>query len=431
MEYEEALEWIHSREKFKIKPGLERMKAMMAELGHPEKQLRAVHIAGTNGKGSTVSFLRSLLQQQGYQVGTFTSPYIVRFNERISLTGVPIDDEELVKLVEKIEPITKKIAAGKWGEPTEFETITAMAFLYFANKEPDVVLLETGLGGRYDSTNVIEPMLAIITNVGLDHLQILGDTHEDIAYEKAGIIKPAIPTITGVTVERAFKVIRKQALQMHSPLLTWQTDFKTTPLFSDEEGEHFNFFNDRGEKYAMTSPLKGRHQISNAALALQAAEILHDQGFTLNSSLYQQGLRATNWPARFEIMQKEPTVILDGAHNLEGVTALMNTLEAYYPDEKKTLLFTALKDKPLDKMVPKLTAYFDQTIFTTFDFPRSLTGEELRAFSPVGGAVENTYQKVISNFQVTGTENEILVIAGSLYFVSDARKYFEKNTGLC
>src|SRR3954469_23771105 len=207
--YSEALEWIHARLRLGIKPGLKRMEWMMAKLANPERELKAVHIGGTNGKGSTVTFLQSILEAAGYSVGTFTSPYIEQFNERISVNGKPISDKEILDLTNVIRPLADELEETELGGPTEFEVITAMSFYYFANvNQVDIVLYEVGLGGRFDSTNIIQPIASVITNIGLDHTNILGHTYEEIAFEKAGIIKEGTPTFTAVKNKNAIRVIK-------------------------------------------------------------------------------------------------------------------------------------------------------------------------------------------------------------------------------
>ncbi|GAF64090.1 folylpolyglutamate synthase [Bacillus sp. TS-2] len=222
---EEVIDWIHSLLSFGIKPGLKRMEWMLGTLGNPEKKSTFIHIAGTNGKGSTVSYLRNVLQSAGYSVGTFTSPYIECFEERISLNGHPISEEHLVQSAQLIRPLAEELAQTELGSPTEFEVITAIAFNYFAEMKPDIVLMEVGLGGRLDSTNVLTPIASVITSIGHDHMHILGDTLEEIAFEKAGIIKLDIPVISGVKQKQAQEVIRKVSKQKNAALFQIEEDY--------------------------------------------------------------------------------------------------------------------------------------------------------------------------------------------------------------
>ncbi|MGR9049183.1 bifunctional folylpolyglutamate synthase/dihydrofolate synthase [Halobacillus faecis] len=431
MEYEEAIAWIHSREKFKVKPGLKRMEWMMERLGHPEKKFRSVHIAGTNGKGSTLSFLRHILQQQGMSVGTFTSPYIERFNERISVDGQAIEDEVLAELVIRIRPLSEELRQTPLGEPTEFEIITAMAMLYFSEAALDIVLMETGLGGRFDSTNILTPVLSLITNIGHDHMNVLGSTIAEIAEEKAGIIKPEIPVVTGVKQQEAIKVITKKAQSCHSKVFRLYDDFDVTHQSSSHEGESFVFSNGTFHSETFVSQMKGPHQVENASLAIQSAEVLSSLGIQMDRSLYEKGIASTRWPARFEIVKDKPLTIIDGAHNEEGTSALVETVKRHYSGKKIILVYSALEDKPVKKMLKHLETVVDTAYMTTFDFPRALKGHELAEYSGITKtfAVED-YKQAIRKASSNVGEGDVLLITGSLYFISQVREYFEIKENL-
>ncbi|MGP4067583.1 bifunctional folylpolyglutamate synthase/dihydrofolate synthase [Halobacillus sp. B29] len=424
--YQEAIQWIHSREKFKVKPGLKRMEWMMEELGHPEKKLNAIHIAGTNGKGSTVTFLSNLLQTQGYDVGTFTSPYIIRFNERISMNGEAIPDAELAALTEAIKPLAEKLKDTSLGEPTEFEIITAMAVLYFSQKHLDFILFEVGLGGRYDSTNIIQPLLTVITNIGLDHINILGNTREQIAYEKAGIIKPNTPLITGAKEESVLSVLKEQASLYKAPVSILGKDFQVEHKKSSLEGESFEFINSSFHSGDLLSPMKGRHQVDNAALALQTMEQLKQRGADINRTQYSRGLLRTYWPARFETICTNPVTIIDGAHNEEGTRALVDTMKRHFSGKRVHLIYSALEDKPVVTMLEILKEIVDVAYMTTFEFPRAMTGSELTELSPIADTITvSDYVQAIRQAMSTMKTGEVLLVTGSLYFISEIRKYFE------
>ncbi|MBM7554611.1 bifunctional folylpolyglutamate synthase/dihydrofolate synthase [Thalassobacillus pellis] len=425
MTYEEAIDWIHSREKFKIKPGLKRMEWMMKRLGHPEKGLNAIHIAGTNGKGSTLSFIRSLLQQQGNQVGTFTSPYIITFNERISIDGVPIRDEEWVDLVSAIRPLAEELGETSLGEPTEFEVITAMAILYFNKAELDFVIFEAGLGGRYDSTNIISPIMTVITNIGLDHINILGDTYEQIAAEKAGIIKQGVPLITAVDDDIAFKVIKEEADDKGAQVFRLGKEFSVLRKESTNDGEQFTFTMKDYISEPFLTRLKGRHQVLNASVALAAVEILSIE-YHFDRAIYQKGIMSTDWPGRFEQISTNPAVVLDGAHNEEGTISMIDTLKVHFPHHKKYLLYAALSDKPITGMLSRLAGSFDRVIFTGFAFPKSMKGSELLQLYP-GENADSTedWKSSLEDIMSNLNQDDVLVVTGSLYFVSEVRKYLE------
>ncbi|MBN9653847.1 bifunctional folylpolyglutamate synthase/dihydrofolate synthase [Halobacillus sp. GSS1] len=426
MEYEEAIDWIHSREKFKVKPGLKRMEWMMERLGHPEKKFRSVHIAGTNGKGSTLSFLRYILQQQGMSVGTFTSPYIEKFNERISVDGQSIQDEALAEFVLRVKPLSEELGQTHLGEPTEFEIITAVAMLYFSETSLDLVLIETGLGGRFDSTNILTPVLSLITNIGHDHMNVLGSTIREIAEEKAGIIKPEIPVVTGVKQQEAIEVITQKARSCHSKVFRLGRDFNITHQSSSDDGESFVFANETFHPETFVSQMKGPHQVENASLAIQAAEVLRALGIQIDRNLYRKGITSTRWPARFEKVMDAPLTIIDGAHNEEGTSALVETVKRHYADKRVVLVYSALEDKPVKKMLNQLESVVDKAYMTTFEFPRALKGHELAEYSDIAETVAiEDYKQAIQIASEQVGEDGILLITGSLYFISRIREYFE------
>jgi len=426
--YQEALDWIHARLKLGIKPGLKRMEWMMERLGRPETKIKAVHIGGTNGKGSTVTYLRSILQAGGYTVGTFTSPYIEQFNERISVNGKPISDQEILDLTNVIVPLADELEETDLGGPTEFEVITAMAFYYFAHVyQPDIVLYEVGLGGRFDSTNVIKPLASIITNIGLDHTNILGDTHEEIAFEKAGIIKEHTPIFTAVQHPGARKVIEEQAEQLEAPFYPIGEDFFLIGQRSLPKGEAFTLETKSARLDDLQISMIGRHQTENAALAVRTAQYLAQQGFPLTEDAIRNGLKEAYWPGRFEILSENPLVIVDGAHNDEGISTLVHTLSTRYQERCIHIVFAALKDKNYDKMIAQLDKVADKMTFVSFDFPRAQEAQELmkRSHSPNKLAVED-WQSYLGEEVQNLTADSMLVITGSLYFISEVKPYISK-----
>ncbi|WP_339191188.1 folylpolyglutamate synthase/dihydrofolate synthase family protein [Bacillus sp. FSL K6-1003] len=423
--YEQARSWIHSRLKFGVKPGLDRMKQLMERLDHPEKKIRALHVAGTNGKGSTVAFIRSMLQEAGYTVGTFTSPYIITFNERISVNGTPITDEEWVTLVNQVKPIVEELDQTEHGQPTEFEIMTACAFLYFAAyHQVDFVIFETGLGGRYDSTNVVEPLLTAITSIGHDHMNILGNTIAEIAGEKAGIIKDGIPMVTAVTQPEALQVIRHEAERKSAP---FQSLHDTCRIYNEEAlpaGEQFSF--KTGEKcYAdIRTSLIGTHQRQNAALSILAAEWLNRENIAeISDAAIRSGLVKAAWPGRLELVQEHPPVYLDGAHNEEGIDKLTETMKQRFPDSDICVVFSALKDKPYHDMIKKLETIAHSIHFASFDFPRASLAKDLYDASEIGSkSWSEDPEQVIKLIESKKGSNNIVLITGSLYFISDIRK---------
>ncbi|MEH7545010.1 MULTISPECIES: bifunctional folylpolyglutamate synthase/dihydrofolate synthase [Bacillaceae] len=421
--YQEALDWIHGRLRLGIKPGLTRMEWMMDKLGSPEKKIKAVHVGGTNGKGSTVTFLRSILQAGGYTVGTFTSPYIEQFNERISVNGKPISDEEILELTNVIKPLADELEGTELGGPTEFEVITAMAFYYFANTSNiDIVIFEVGLGGRFDSTNIIQPLAAIITNIGLDHTAILGNTYEEIAFEKAGIIKNNTPIFTAVKHPGALKVIEEMADKKSAPIFRLNQEFQISGHESIAKGEVFTLKSKSLSLEDLEISMIGQHQTENASLAILAANYLKQAGFSVTEQSILNGLKQAYWPGRFEVLSEKPLVIIDGAHNQEGITALVHELTSRYKDRNIHIAFAALRDKKLDEMIRMLDGIADQITFVSFDFPRAAKAEELCEISSSASKVAvNDWKSYLQEKIKNQEPNEMLIVTGSLYFISEVK----------
>ncbi len=422
--YEEALNWVHARLRLGIKPGLLRMEWMMERLNHPERRIKPIHIAGTNGKGSTLTFLRCILEEAGYTVGTFTSPYFESFNERISVNGTPISDAEMLELINIIRPLADELEATDLGGPTEFEVITAMAFVYFGKQNPvDVVILEVGLGGRFDSTNIIHPLVSIITSIGMDHTNILGDTYEKIASEKAGIIKSGTAIITAVKQAEALEVIETKAKALRAPLYQLGSEFRVTQHQTLARGEEFHFSSMFHQYNKLTLSMLGQHQTENASLAVMASQLLANYyALQIEESHIRQGLQRAYWPGRLEIISEQPLVMIDGAHNQEGIEALVADLTERYQDKTIKIIFTALADKKLDQMIAKLDSVADSITFTEFDYPRASTAAALYEISTANNKKMNPdWQACLKEAIPTIIETEILVITGSLYFLSQVK----------
>ncbi|HWJ78934.1 MAG TPA: folylpolyglutamate synthase/dihydrofolate synthase family protein [Niallia sp.] len=430
--YDQALNWIHSRLRFGMKPGLTRMEMMMEKLNHPEDKIKTIHIGGTNGKGSTVTYLRNILQQAGLTVGTFTSPYIEQFNERISIDGIPISDEELLTLANKLLPLVEEMDQMDIGGPTEFEIITAMSFYYFAYMaKVDVVIYEVGLGGRLDSTNIISPLLSIITSIGLDHTAILGDTYREIAIEKAGIIKRNTPIIASVKQPEAREEIVNKAQEQKASLYLLSKDFKLENAISNREGESFSVSTAFNKWADLQICMFGKHQVENASLAVIAAFLLKEEFECINEQSIRIGLLNAKWPGRFEIISNNPLVVLDGAHNVEGVQALTDVLLNRYANRKKSIIFAALADKKTDKMIELLDQVATDITFVTFDYPRAADSKALYNESnhPNKACTSNWSNAIKEGYEST-TSDSMLIITGSLYFVSEVKKFWANYSKL-
>lgn len=427
LRYEEAVDWIHSRLRLGIKPGLERMLYLLEQLGHPEQKNKWIHVAGTNGKGSTVSFMRTVLQDSGYEVGTFTSPYIESFNERISVNGVPISDESIVALVEKFQPIVEGMQDSPFGEPTEFEVVTAMFFEYFATMHPiDIGIVEVGLGGRLDCTNVFTPLLSVITTIGMDHIGILGDTLAKIASQKAGIIKRNVPVISGVTQLELQPLFQQWAAEQEAPYYASGADFKLTAVADDR----FHFENRENRLADIEVGLVGAHQLRNAAVAIQALLLLPEHYSNITEATIRQGIARASWPGRFEKLSEAPVLIIDGAHNNEGIETFVQTMSTEFPTQKNYVLFSALTDKPIDQMINRLqTCFAENVILTTFDYPRALTAAELQVKSEkLNVQVEVEWQSTLLELiNIAKAEAAVVSITGSLYFIAEVRAFLLKR----
>jgi dihydrofolate synthase / folylpolyglutamate synthase len=425
--YNEALTWIHGLLKFGIKPGLKRVEWLLQRTGNPEKKIKCIHIAGTNGKGSTVEYLRSIFNEAGYNVGTFTSPYLITFNERVSINKEPIKNDELLEYAKLLKPLVDELTETSLGSPTEFEMITVISLLYFAEKQPDIVIYETGLGGLYDSTNVISPILSLISNIGYDHMGILGDTIEEIAFQKAGIIKKEVSVITTVEQIEALNVIEKKANTVHSDTYILGRDFSVFHKKSSDNGEKFLYTGLENSNISAELSMKGIHQVKNAGLALAAVEYLTRKGFyRIDPEKIKTGLFRANWAGRFEKVSSSPDIIIDGAHNHQGIQALRQTIENHYKGRKVYLLFAALHDKAYKNMMKELENIIDEAYFTTFDFPRAASAEQLLAESPFQKSCAiSSWKDALKEAKKKLKDEDVLVITGSLYFISEVRKSFQ------
>ncbi|MEK3890571.1 bifunctional folylpolyglutamate synthase/dihydrofolate synthase [Bacillus sp. FSL K6-3431] len=406
------------------------MEYMLEKLDHPENKLNAVHVGGTNGKGSTVAYLRSVLMEAGYEVGTFTSPYIEQFNERISLNGKPISDNEITHLVNVIKPLADELEETEFGPPTEFEIITAMSIYYFAVMNPvDFSIMEVGLGGRYDSTNVIEPLVSVITNVGLDHTQILGSTLKQIAYEKAGIIKRNTPVFTAVKDVNALHVLQAEATEQQAELFQINKDFFVKDIISTEHAENFTFTSGSTTMENLEINLLGHHQTENASGAIATLFWLKDnRKVNLDEAIIRSGLIKAYWPGRMEILHTEPVILIDGAHNPEGLRALSAALDNRYLGKNIKVIFAALKDKDLTEMFSVFNNMNVELHVTQFDFPRAASAEELKAMSGNHVIKAHVEWRALIKEQINSMQsNEVLVITGSLYFISLVRPFLLKK----
>lgn len=420
MNYLESLYWIHERYKFGIKPGVKRMEWMLERLDNPQNNIKGIHVVGTNGKGSTVSYLKNALLANHYEVGTFTSPYIETFNERISLNGKPILDEEIVKLVEIVKPISEQLdIETDLGTATEFEIITMMMFVYFGQLRPvDFVIIEAGLGAKHDSTNVFTPVMSVITSIGLDHTNIIGDTYVDIAREKSGVIKVGVPLVYAVKHEEAKAFINQVVAEKHIKGIKLGRDIQVV-----SNNNEFTFRYKDYELEAIELNMIGAHQQENAALALATLLEMYDRGMILlNFNDTVKAIEDTTWTGRIEKIQETPTIILDGAHNLESIEVLVQTMRQYYPDRKIDVLFSAIDGKPIGRMLKSLEEISEHFYVTTFDFPKALPLDTLYESVEHDKRIKvKDYADFIKNY-----DGDLLLVTGSLYFISAVKDKLKK-----
>ncbi|WP_019776410.1 bifunctional folylpolyglutamate synthase/dihydrofolate synthase [Streptococcus sobrinus] len=415
MNYQEALTWIHSRLKFGIKPGIERMTWMLDQLGNPQKNLRAIHVVGTNGKGSVVNNLQHIFTAAGYHIGTFTSPYIVDFRERISLDGQLMPEEDLVACVELVKPIVESLPADLEAA-TEFETISLIMFLYFGRLHlVDLAVIEAGMGGRDDSTNLFRALAVVCPSIGLDHQAVLGQTYGQIAQNKAGVLKAGEPLVMAVQQEKARQAFLEHAQAVGSPVYEWQKDFEMSPSQND-----WTFRNSRTSLTDLRLAMPGQHQVANAALAIETALLLKDRCPELSEAAIRQGLATAKWQGRTELLQ--PNLMIDGAHNNESVQALVDLIQNDYKGRKVHILFAAIDTKPVVSMLEKL-AKLGQVQVTTFPYHNSLALDDY----------PEPYQRM-ADFETwlaqvyKADSADFYLITGSLYFISQVRKELLKNS---
>lgn len=428
MKYNEALEYINDKDKFGSRLGLDSIGKLLSLLGDPQEELKCIHIGGTNGKGSTASYLSHALMAGGYSVGLFTSPYIERFNERVQINGKDIPDEALGRITSMIKEKADIMVAEGYEHPTTFEIVTAIGFMYFMEEKVDYVVLEVGLGGRYDSTNIIKkPIASVLTTIDYDHIDVLGDTLEKIAYQKGGIIKKDSIAVSYPQEEEAMKVLKEIAEEM-------DTKFHLSPIENIEiksvssSGAVFDFKYKNHQIENVNISMLGEYQVYNASLALTTLLVLRENGLIdISDDDILEGLKKTKWPGRLEVLSKNPTFLIDGAHNVQGIYQLKKALEFF--DYKRLILgIGILKDKDTSKMVELLAPMADIVVATEVNMPRKLPAEELGEKIKQYNEnifVEKDIKKAIQKTLELATEEDMIVFGGSLYLIGEVRTIFK------
>ncbi len=399
-----SLEWLLTQQRF-MKPGLERIRALLERLNHPERAYKAVLVGGTNGKGSTTLALSEILRAAGYRVGRYISPHIVRFKERMVVGAAEIAEEELEALLGEIRPLAEETGASF------FEIVTVAALLYFARASVDWAVLEVGLGGRFDATNAAEPELSIITSIGLDHTEILGSTLGQIAFEKAGILRPGRVAFTGAEGE-GLQALKARAAQLGADLRVLGEDFALAQINPGAEGIDFSF--QMGGSHRLHTSLLGAHQARNLALAIAAARELK-----VSWEAVQQGIAALRHPGRLELLSSAyGELLLDGAHNLDGARALKQALNDHFPQRPASLVLALSRDKDAEAMARVLQPAFQKVVLTRYNSPRSVAPEELLPYFP-GALTAHSPAEALPLAEVSGG---LTVVAGSLYLVGEVKR---------
>jgi dihydrofolate synthase/folylpolyglutamate synthase len=438
-EYQEAVDWVTGLVSFGMKPGLKRMEMLMELLDNPERRLKFIHVAGTNGKGSTCAFISQVLIDCGYHVGTFTSPYIEKFTNRIQVNGEDISEDDVLNLINTIKPLADRIADTELGQPTMFEVVTALSILYFARiAYPDYVVWETGLGGRLDSTNIVSPIVSVITNVGHDHMEILGDTLEKVAAEKAGIIKSGVPVISAVEQPEVVAVIEQKAKAMNSTLYLMGKHFTYEPAGGNKEQQSINFSGPFREIENINLSLNGAHQMKNAAVAVMTLEVLRQYYAALVDEEYvHSGMSQTKWPGRLEMIQENPRILLDGAHNPEGAESLANALKHTYSYRKVHFMVGMLALKNHQGYLRHILPLVDTLIITEPDFRNKLETAKLHEITKellqqnhqeLHIIVEPSWKEALNQLINRTEQDDLAVVSGTLYLISDVRSWILRRS---
>ena len=421
MRFKDAIEYINTAKWYGSKPGLERISALLNKLGNPQDDLKFIHIAGTNGKGSCAAMTASVMKSAGYKTGLYTSPYLYRFNERMQINGKEIENDDICYLVERIKPIADAMEE----HPTVFEIVTAMALVWFKEQHCDIVVFEVGLGGRLDATNIIGvPEAAVIMNIGLDHTEVLGDTVSKIAEEKGGIIKEGCDCVLYNQSEEVENVIKEICRQKNARLHISDAS-KIDCEFDSLYGQTFSY---KGEPYAIS--LLGKNQLKNAAVVIELCRVLNEKGWDIPQEELEHGIYAVHWPGRFEIVKEDPIFVLDGGHNPQCAKSIVDNLENYFPHYRHVLVIGLLKDKDYESFAKIINLAADEYICVTPNSERALPAAELAetvkrfnkpvwAFDDIKDGMDKAMERA--------DEDAIICACGSLYLAGDIRASFGLN----
>lgn len=435
MDYRQALNYIENTGKFGSRLGLENVSRLLDILGNPHRELRIIHVAGTNGKGSTCSFINSMLIYQGYNVGLYTSPYLEEFNERIKINNVNISDEDLAQSVSRVSDAIDQMIEEGCDHPTEFEIITACAFLYFRDRDVDFAVIEVGLGGRLDATNVCIPLISAITSISMDHTEYLGDTLARIAFEKGGIIKDKRPVVLYQQSDEVESVISSICSDRDSELFITEND--KIEYISEEMSSQSVNLEVMGHFYSgVEISLPGRHQARNLAVALSVLRLLEisSEISQVDTEALYRSIRETKWPGRMEVIKTEPLTIIDGAHNPDGAAILSESVDRYLVEKKINLVFGMLRDKDILSVAKLLAVRADRIIITEPESPRAASSAEVHGIILEALRGEDIpditeipdIEEAVRQAQSMAGDGEAVIYAGSLYMIGRVRSLLRK-----
>ena len=426
MNYEEALEFLRDLTKFGYNFGLGRIAELLKELDNPQQKLKIIHIGGTNGKGSTAAMVAAILKAAGYKTALFSSPHLHNYTERMRINGEEIPRAAFASLVARLKPVLEKMVAAGFEHPTEFEVNTAIAFLYFAEEEVDFVALEVGLGGIIDSTNVAESLVSVITNVGMDHMDYLGNDLESIARVKAGIIKSKNKVVTATELPEVLKIIQEAAREKQAELMVFGQQFKIEILSSDLSGISFNYRGFKASYLALKTPLLGEHQGVNAATAVAVMECLSSLGYSITEQAIRDGLEKVVWLGRLEILHTRPTVLIDAAHNVDGALTLRKALKELFIYNRLILILGMLADKEREKVLAILAPLADGLILTKPNSPRAgdweAIGDLAKSYVQDLQIIPDIKQAIKKGLLLT-EKGDLFCVTGSIYMIAEARNF--------
>jgi dihydrofolate synthase/folylpolyglutamate synthase len=431
--YRSHIEWLFAVRRFGSKLGLDYVRHLLAKIGDPHEDFFSIHLTGTNGKGSTTAMIASILGEAGYKVGMFTSPHLSSFTERIQINGSQIRVRDVVWLIEEVRPLCKEMAEDpEMRHPTFFEIITAIAFKYFSEAGVDYAVLEVGMGGRLDATNVVKAMVSVITNVSLEHTEVLGDTVLEIAEKKAGIVKEGGVLITATTDDDVYRLFQETCESVGSRIFRVGTDITFQKLCSSYEGQTFNL-NGLSHRYErLTTPLLGEHQLLNAATAVGAVEALRFHGVEVSGDAIARGLEVVSWPGRMEVMQTKPLVLLDGAKDVDAARAVKEALQSEFTYDRLVAVISISSDKKIAEMIGEIAQVADHFVITSHRV-MGRAAESARIASEVGRqsrtheVIPDVKTAVNRAIELTG-KNGMVIVVGSVFLVGEAREIWHEPT---